>query len=72
MCVCVFVCVRVFVCGCVFARSFLLVCRLEGGVGVHACWREREGERGGWESTVSVSVCAHPCVMICLDFFLFF
>ena len=66
-------CVRV--CVCVSAAHVcmcLLVCGLEGCVGVRAGWREREGERGGWESTVSVSVCAHPCVMICLDFFLFF
>ena len=42
---CVCVCVRAHV------RTCLLVCGLEGGVGVRARWREREGERGGREST---------------------
>ena len=31
-------------------------------MGVHAHWREREGDRGGWEST-----CKWVCVKICLD-----
>ena len=38
-------------------RTCLIVCRLEGGVGVRARWREREGERGGRESTCQC-VCA--------------
>ena len=49
-CVCVCVCVCVHVCVCVCMHTCLLVYRLEGCVGVHACWRETEGERGGWES----------------------
>ena len=53
MCVCVCLCggVRAHV------RTCLLVCRLEGCVGVRARWSEREGERGGRESTCQC-VCA--------------
>ena len=35
-------------------------------MGVRARWREREGERGGRESTRQL-----VCVKICLDFFSF-
>ena len=57
--VCVYVCVCACLCVCVRAHvhTCLLVCRLEGCVGVRARWRERV-ERGGQESTCQC-VCAH-------------
>ena len=63
MCGFVCVCVCVFVCVCVRAheRTCLLVCGLDGCVGVRARWREREGERGREREeggSLRVSVCA--------------
>ena len=47
VCVCVCVCVFLCVCVCAHVRTCLLVCGLEGCVGVRARWREREREEGG-------------------------